>query len=157
MCYGKYHNSWEIFLVVHTRQYTNKFITRKTIRWTLTDCSQVPYLQLALTAPCPGAYPLQTRWGSHEINADRLHISTVLSLARSNSTLSRNLVTVFTPVRLCDHRNRPGYERHNPVMSIMPLLWASHLCYEHYIPVTSLWRMARNSAHAVPFTLWLPK
>ena len=84
-----------------------------------------------------------TKWGSQDINADRLHISIALSQTRSDSILprnrTRNRATIFMHIHVptCYERNcpcyehgRPCYEHHAPVMSIMPLLWSSHPCYQ---------------------------
>ena len=125
----RYLNSWLIFFIVHTCLYINEFIAKEPVRGVLTDCSQLPYFQLALTVPCPIASPPKTRWGSHEINAIGWHIWTGLSPTRSNSTLSKNLSSILTHLRTCYEpncpcymRDCPCYEHHTPVMSNLPLL-----------------------------------
>ena len=126
---GCYHNFWGIFLVVRTCPYINEFITWGNFKMNAD--------RDAPTVLCPGACSLHTKWESHEINANRLHISATLCPTCSNSVLSRNLTAIFTHVWTCyEHKlpcyrcDRPCYEHHAPVKSIMPLLRASHPCCE---------------------------
>ena len=153
---GHNHNSWGIFLVVRTCPYINEFITWGNHKMNA-DWDADGLFSSALPLTCSDSALSKSpcrRWESHEINANRPHISTALSPTCSNSVLSRSLAVIFTHVQTCYECNWPCYKRDHP--------W-----YEHHAPVTSVTPLLRawplmchmvtqNSTCAVPFILWLP-
>ena len=137
--WGRYHNSWGVFLVVHTCPCINRFITRGNRKMN-TDrdadglFSSALFLtrsDSAMSRSLSTTYEMGKPWDKHQ------------RTAHHHTPMDRTSHGVF-------------------------YLWASRPCYEHHAPVISVTLLLRawplvcrvvtqNSTCTVPFILWLPE